>query len=254
MSLSIEELRRQKEQLDRERELLEQQLLQAERREREAAAQEQLAQLVAQTARIDALKAERRALLDQIRAAVPHLGDYSYAQDDDRLTLSWARTTLKQPELLDKLLEVIRAGQLHIEPRTPRFRLFRALRPVGTLQVHPRRLVVVVTEPVLDGTLLTAVDDLNQRYPGLAVVSWETERRLCADVAGRRDDGRYAASIQFTAGDTGSLDAVLPLLAQALDHGATFAERQAAGETSLLFEPMSSAEPVTVDAPATAAS
>lgn len=248
MAMNIEELRRQKEKLDRERDELERQLALAEQREREAQASKLVAELREFTRRIDALKEERQELLLRIRESAPRIGDFSYASEDYRLTLQSARAAMKQPELLDRLLNAIDDAQLHVEPRSPRFRIFRGLRPVGTLQLHPKRMVIVAGEPVLDYAIITEAQELNARYPGLVHVEYAEHRRVREGVPGRPPDGRHAVSMQFAANDTGSLDAVLPLAVRALDHVATYLERITPDDEAKIFEP-APIEPAATETP-----
>jgi hypothetical protein len=236
MALDIEELRRQKERLDRERDELERRLQEAERLEREAAAVALVRELRNFTQRIDALKEERHQLLQRIREAAPRIGDFSYAAEDHRLTLQAARSLMKQPELFDKVVAAIVEADLHVEPRTPRFRLFRGLRPVGTLQFHAKRIVITSGEPVIDYAIISEAQELSARYPGLAQVEYADHRRVREGVPGRPADGRYAISMQFAAGDTGSLDAVLPLAMRALDHVASYWEHVTPDEEARIFE------------------
>lgn len=238
---SIDELRRQKERLDKEREELEKQLQEAERKEREAAALTLVRELRDFTRRIDALKEERHQLLMRIRESAPRLGDFTYASEDHKLAINGLRAGMKQPELFDKLMRALEEHDLHIEPRTPRFRLFRGLRPVGTLQIHAKRIVIVAGEPVLDYAIITAAQELNARYPGLAVVEYAEHRRVRDGIPGRPADGRYAVSMQFAATDTGSFDVVLPLALQALDHVAGYWEHVTPDEEARIFEPFTPA-------------
>lgn len=257
MSLDIEELRKQKERLDREREEVERRLSEAERHEREQAAAHLVDELRAMTVRIDALKDDRQKLLLKIREAAPRLGDFTYAQDDWKLTLQAARAQMKQPELLSKLLAALEGAGIHAEPRAPRFRLFRGLRPIGTLQVHAKRLSIVAAEPVLDPAILDDVRALAQAYPGLATLelaSEKKERRVREGSPVRAPDGDYALAIHFAAADTGSLDAVLPLALRAFEHVASYWERWTPDTEARLFEPWPAepvaAAPVPVPAPA----
>lgn len=244
MALEIEELRRQKERLEKEKEEVDRQLADAERREREAAAGHLVDDLREITGRIDGLKDERQKLLLRIREAAPRMGDFSYAADDWRLTLHASRGAMKQPELLDRLLRALSEANLHVEPRTPKFRLFRGLRPVGLLQVAAKRLAITAIEPILDPELIAAVRALDAQFPGLVHVelaSVKKERRVRAGFPARLPDGDYALSITFTANDTGSLDAVLPLALRALDHVAAYWERWTQDEEARIFEPWTDA-------------
>ncbi|MFM2153409.1 MAG: hypothetical protein RL199_1844 [Pseudomonadota bacterium] len=236
MTTDIEELRRQKERLDREREALERQLAEAERREREKAADLLVRELRDTTARIDALKGERVKLLARIREVSPRHGDFTYAAEDDRLALGVARSAMKQPELFDKLMAALEAADFHVEPRAPRFRLFRGLRPVGTLQLHPKRIGLSAVGNIIDGDLLSAATEAAASWPGLVHVTWDATRRVRAGVPGRPPDGRFATGLSASAGDTGSLDVVLPLLVRALDHIATYLSEVAPADESRLFE------------------
>jgi hypothetical protein len=247
MSHDLEALRRERERLDREREAIDRRLAEAERHERRKAAELLVRELCEATRRIDALKVERTALLRRIRELDPRGGDFTYAAEDDRLALPVVRASMKQPELLDKLLAALDAAGLHVEPRAPRFRVFRGLHPVGTLQIHPKRLVLAAIGPVLDGALLDDAAALDRRYPGLLHVTWDTTRRVREGVPGRAADGRCAAGLSAGASDTGSLDAVLPLLVRALDHVAGFCEQLSTADEARLFEPVP-AEGATVDA------
>lgn len=253
MAINIEELRRQKERLEKEREEVERQLQDAERREREGASLLLVKELRAYTERIDALKQERHQLLLRIREAAPRLGDFTYGADDYRLTLQGARAAMKQPELFDKLMLALNAADLHVEPRSPRFRLYRGLRVAGTLQVHAKRIAIVAGEPILDYAILTAAQELDARFPGLAQIEYATHRRVREGVAGRPADGRYAVGIHFVANDTGSLDAVLPIALQALDHVVSYADRVTPDEEMRLFEPVEPSAPAPAPAQAPAA-
>ncbi len=241
MAVSIDELRRQKERLEKEREEIERQLAQAERREREKAAATLVTELRDFTRRIDALKQERHQLLLRIREAAPRLGDFTYAADDHRLTLHAARAAMKQPELFDRLVQALDAADLHVEPRAPRFRLFRGLQPVGTLQLTARRITLTAGEPILDPAILTAAEELGARYPGLCALELATHRRLREGLPDRPRDGRYATSLTVVATDTGTLDTVLPLALQALEHVAQYLERVTPEEELRLFEPLETA-------------
>lgn len=255
MSANIDELRRQKERLEKEREEIERQLAEAERREREHAAQALVDELRALTGRIDGLKEERHQLLSRIREAAPRMGDFSYAADDYRLSLPAARASLKQPELFDKLLAALTTAGFHVEPRAPRFRLFRGLRPVGTLQVFARRLVVAAVEPILDPELIAAARALDAEYPGLAsleLASSKKERRVREGISPRLPGGDYAVGLTCTASDTGSLDAVVPLALRALDHVAAYWERWTPDTEAKVFEPWP-AEAAAPEAPPLAA-
>lgn len=239
-ALSIEELRRAKEQLEREREELEKRILEAERLERENAARSLLPQVLELSARIDALKEERQQALLRIRDAAPRLGDFSYGQEDYRLSLTAARGGMKQPELFDRLTSALKEGGFHLEPRHPRFRVFRSLRPVGSVQFSSRRMVLTASEPILDGTILQAAKELDASFPGLAVMelaSARKERRVRPEVPGRLPEGDYGLSLTFAATDTGSLDAVLPLALRAWDHVAAYWERWTPDDEARLFEP-----------------
>lgn len=238
MTLSIEELRAQKDRLDREREEVERRLQEAERFERAEAAKVLITELRDFTRRIDELKDERQKLLGRIREVAPRVGDFTYASEDHRLTLSSARAGMKQPDLLDKVMAALHETDIHVEPRTPRFRLFHGLRPVGTMQVHPKRLVITVSDPIIDYTIITEAQELNTRYPGLAELEYADHRRVREGVPGRPAGGRYALSLQVRAADTGSLDVVLPLAVRALDHVASYWDHVLPGDESKIFEPM----------------
>lgn len=240
MSVNIEELRREKERLEREREDVERRLQAAERQAREQEALTLVDELREFTRRIDALKDERHQLLRRIRETAPLLGDFTYAQDDHRLTLQSARAGLKQPELLDRLLAALDAAGIHVEPRAPRFRLFSALRPVGTLHVASRRIALTVGEPVIDGALIREAAELDAAYPGLAAVeraSAKKLRRVREGHPGRLPNGDYATSLTLAASDTGSLDAILPLALRALAEVAAFWARVTPDEEARIFEP-----------------
>ena len=84
MTLSIDELRAQKDRLDREREEVERRLQEAERLERAGAAKVLIAELREFTRRIDELKDERQKLLGRIRDVAPRVGDFTYAAEDHR--------------------------------------------------------------------------------------------------------------------------------------------------------------------------
>jgi prefoldin subunit 5 len=238
MSTSIEELRKQKERLEKEREDVERQLAEAERRERERSAAHLVEELRTFTGRIDALKEERQQLLQKIREAAPRLGDFTYAADDYRLTLQGARAAMKQPELLDRTLAALAGAALHVEPRTPRFRLFRGLRAVGTLQLTAKRITIAAGEPIIDATILADARALDATFPGLVTVELATGRRVRENVPGRTADGSYATAMTFVATDTGSLDTILPLALRALDHVAAYQERVTPDEELRLFEPV----------------
>jgi hypothetical protein len=253
MAIDIEELRRQKERLDREREALERQLADAERRERERAADVLVRDLRDTTARIDALKGERVRLLARIREVSPRHGDFTYAAEDDRLALGVARAAMKQPELFDKVVAALDAADLHVEPRAPKFRLFRGLRPVGTLQLHPKRIGIAAAGPVVDGELLAALAEAAAAWPGLVHIVWDEQRRVREDVPGRAGDGRFAIGVSASAVDTGSLDVVLPLLVRALDHVATYLSEVSPADESRLFEDAPASAVPVVDGASTAA-
>ncbi len=236
----IEELRREKDRLEKQREEIDRQLAEAERKEREKAARHLVTELRAMTKQIDALKDDRQKLLLRIRDAAPKLGDFTFAQEDWKLTVAAARASIKQPELLETLLAALERADLHLEPRTPRFRIFRALHPVGTLQVHAKRLSLVALEPVLDPEILEEVQALGRAYPGLASVEWASERKVRRVREGlplRLPDGDFATAVHFAAADTGSLDAVLPLALRALEHVAAYWSRWTPAEEARLFEP-----------------
>jgi hypothetical protein len=193
------------------------------------------------TKRIDGLKEERQALLLRIRESAPRMGDFTYGIEDYRLTLQASRAAMKQPELFDKLMQALEAADLHVEPRSPRFRLFRGLRPVGTLQLHPKRLSLVALEPIIDYAIITEAQELDARYPGLVSIDYASHRRVREGIPGRPAEGRYATAIQFNANDTGTLDTVLPLALRALDHVAAYWEGIAPGDEAKLFEPIEAA-------------
>jgi hypothetical protein len=253
MATDIEELRRQKERLDREREALERQLADAERVEREKAADLLVKDLRDLTSRIDALKGDRVKLLSRIREVSPRHGDFTYAAEDDRLSLPVARTAMKQPELFDKLMAALVAADVHVEPRAPRHRLFRGLRPIGWLQLHPKRIALAATGTIIDGELLADAVKASVAWPGLVNVTWEETRRLREEVPERTVDGRFALGVSASAGDTGSLDVVLPLLLRALDHVAHYAARVSPADELRLFEEGAFAATAAERAPSTAA-
>lgn len=240
MAVSIEELRKEKERLERERESIEQRLQDALRKEKEETALRLVPKVLDLTERIEALKVERQQLLDQVRETAPKLGDFSYGAEDYRLTVAASRAMLKQPDLLDKTLAALKKNGLHIEPRLPRFRLFRELDPVGTLHVTKNRLSLAAVDGVLDGAIIDATRELVAQYPGLASIelaSERKERRVREGVAGRLPGGDYATAISFHANDTGSLDAILPLAMRALEHVAAFRETLTPAEEKRIFEP-----------------
>jgi hypothetical protein len=239
MAVSIEELRQHKERLEKEREDVERRLQDALRKEKEEIAARALPKLWDLTARIEALKVERQQLLDQAREAAPRLGDFTYGSDDYKLTLAAARTSLKQPELLDKVLAALAKAELHVEPRLPRFRLFRRLSPVGTLHVSRSRISLAAVDCILDGSIIEATRELVGAYPGLATLELASEtrvRRVREGIASRLPDGDFALSISFHANDTGSLDAILPLAMRALDHVAAYRDHFSPAEEARLFE------------------
>ncbi len=240
MSASIEELRKEKERIEKEAAEVERKLQEAVRLERETEAAKLLPQLFELTARIDALKEERQQLLYRARESAPRLGDFTYASEDYRLTLQSARAGLKQPELFDRLVAALAAANLHVEPRAPRYRLFRGLQPVGTLHISPRRISITASDAILDGALIDAAKELDSRFPGLAVVelaSSKKERRVREGVPQRLPNGDFATSMTFHATDTGTLDAILPLALQAIDHVAALRERVTPDDEARLFEP-----------------
>lgn len=259
MAIDIEELRREKERLDKERQDIERKLLEAERVQKEAQAAALVAEVHDFTARIDDLKKERHQVLMRIRDAAPRIGDFTFAQDDWKLTLHAAREGLKQPELLDKTLQALAENNLKVEPRAPRFRLVRGLRPVGQLHVTGRRVSLTANEPVLDSALIDQALELGQMFPGMVAVelaSAKKKRRVKEGVPGRRDDGDYATSISFFAIDTGSLDAVLPLAMSTLDHVAEYWTRWQPDDEVRLFEPWpdEAMEPETAQEPSVGSS
>lgn len=249
MAANIEELRREKERLEREREEVERRLAEAERFEREQAASGLLDELFAMTDRIDAMKAERQAMIARIREAAPRLGDFTYAQEDWKLTVQATRTGFKQPILVDRILEALQQAGLRIEPRAPKFRLFHKLRPVGTLQIAPKRLVLTASEPVLDSAIVDAVREIEVRYPGLASIEWASEkkvRRVKANIPFRIANGDFATQLTFAATDTGTLDVVLPIALRALDHVAAWWDKWTPEEDARVFEPWPEEAPARV--------
>lgn len=240
MAMSIEELRKERERIEREREEIERRLAEAERSEREQKASALVVELREMTERIDALKHERQQLLSRIREAAPRLGDFTYASDDYKLSLASARTAMKQPELLDKLVAALAGAELHVEPRAPRFRVFRGLTPVATLNVSARRLTLAVAEPVLDPELVTGAQQLDAQFPGLAMValaSADKKRRVRETISPRMPNGDFATGITFAVVDTGSLDAVLPLALPSMLHVAEYWRRHTSDEEARIFEP-----------------
>lgn len=241
MSANIEELRREKERLEKERAEIERQLAKAEAKEKAEAALKALESLKEYTRRIDALKHERQQVLENMRELAPRLGDYSYAAEDFRSSIPAARASMRQPELFDKLLAELEQAEIHIEPRVPRFRLFKQLYAIGTLQASSRRMVIGVTAPVLDPELLGAIEALDQRFPGLARITWASQassRRLKPGLEPRRSDGDFAESLQFAANDTGTLDSILPLALVALNQSASWLEAGGFDEPERWFEPI----------------
>jgi hypothetical protein len=240
MSVTIEELRKEKERLDKEAVEVERKLQAALRAEREAAAAKLLPELFELTARIDAMKEDRQRLLHRIREAAPRLGDFSYASEDYRLTLQSARASLKQPELLDRLTAALATAGIHIEPRAPKYRLFHGLHPVGFLHVSARRISITAADVILDHGLIDEVRELDAKYPGVAAIelaSEKKERRVRAGVPSRSPTGDYATAISLYATDTGTLDTVLPLALRALDHVAAFRQHTSPEDEQRLFEP-----------------
>lgn len=246
MAIDIEELRREKERLDRERQEVERKLLEAERVAKEAEAASLVEQVHALTVQIDDLKRDRQNVLMRIRDNAPRIGDFTFAQDDWRLTLHAAREGLKQPELLDKVIEAFKERNLRVEPRQTKFRIVRGLRPVGLLHVSSRRVTLVANEPVLDPALIDEVTALGEKFPGLCAVelaSGVRKRRVKEGVPNRRPDGDYALSLSFFATDTGTLDTVLPLALRALEHVAEYWTRWQPEDDMRLFEPWPEHEP-----------
>jgi hypothetical protein len=240
MSATIEELRKAKERLDKEAVEIERKLQDALRAEREAAASRLLPELIELTARIDAMKEDRQKLLARIREAAPRLGDFSYAAEDYRLTLQSARTSMKQPELLDRLMSAFVSAGIHVEPRAPRFRLFQGLHPVGALHVSARRISITASDVILDHDIIAEARTLDAKYPGVAAVemaSEKKERRVREGVPARAPNGDYATGISVYATDTGTLDAILPLALAALEHVAAFRQHTSPEEEARLFEP-----------------
>lgn len=240
MAIDIEELRREKERLDNERQDIERKLLEAERVQKEEEAASLIAQVHGFTARIDDLKKERHETLMHIRDMAPRIGDFTFAQDDWKLTLHAARQGLKQPELLDKVLEGLSANNLQVEPRNTRFRIVRGLRPAGLLHVTGRRVSLTAAEPIMDSSLIDKALELAEMFPGMVAVelaSAKKKRRVKEGVPGRRENGDYATSISFFAIDTGSLDAVLSLALSTLDHVAEYWTRWQPDDEIRLFEP-----------------
>lgn len=240
MAIDIEELRREKERLDKERQDIERKLVEAERVQKEVEAASLIAEVHAFTAQIDDLKKERHRALMHIRDMAPRIGDFTFAQDDWKLTLHAARESLKQPELLDKVRAALAATNLQVEPRNTKFRIVRGLRPAGLLHVSGRRVSITANEPIMDWAIIDQALQLAQMFPGMCAVelaSASKKRRVKQSVPGAREDGDYALSISFFAIDTGSLDAVLPLAMSALDHVAEYWSRWQPDDEMRLFEP-----------------
>lgn len=250
MSVSIEELRKEMERIEREREEVERRLQDAMRREREQIALKLMPQIIELTSKIDAMKEERQQLLTKIRESAPRAGDFTYAAEDYKLTVQSARAGLKQPELLDRLTKAVVEAGFHVEPRAPKFRIFRHLNAVGQLHVTAKRVSITANEPILDPTIIADAQAINTTYPGLVVVelaSEKKERRVREGVPDRMLHGDYGLSITFHAADTGSFDAVLPLALKALEHVAAYRERITPDEESKIFEPWP-VEPMPTDA------
>lgn len=240
MAVSIDELRKEMERIEREREEVERRLQEAMRREREKVALELMPQVTELTSKIDAMKEERNQLLLKIREAAPRAGDFSYASEDYKLTLQAARAGLKQPELLDRVIAALTEAKFHVEPRAPKFRLFRHLNAVGTLHVSARRISIAAVDAVLEPAIIQETEALNTQFPGLAAIelaSEKKERRVKEGVPDRLPNGDYALSINFHVTDTGSLDAVMPLALRALEHVAGFRDRVTPEMEGRIFEP-----------------
>jgi hypothetical protein len=240
MAASIEELRKEKERIEREREEIERRLQEAMRREREQVALELLPELLDLTNKIDTLKETRQQLLVRIREAAPRLGDFTYASEDYRLTLHSARLGFKQPELFDRMLSLLAGAHLHVEPRLPRFRLFKALHPVGTLHISSRRISIAAVDAVIDPAIIREAIALNEAFAGLVAIEYASEkkdRRVRATVPERLPNGDYALSMTFHANDTGTFDMVYPLALRALEHVATFRDHLTPDREAQLFEP-----------------
>ena len=252
MAVSIEELRKEMERIEREREEVDRRLQEAMRREREQIALKLMPQIEELTSKIDGMKEERNQLLMKIREAAPRAGDFTYAAEDYKLTLQSARSGMKQPDLLDRLVTALQEAKFHVEPRAPRFRIFRTLNPVGTLHVTAKRISIAAVDAVLDPAIINEAMALNTTFPGLVafeLASEKKERRVKESVPDRMPNGDYALSITFHANDTGSFDSVLPLALRALSHVAEFRERVAPSEEAKVFEPWPT-EPMRTEQPA----